>query len=66
MKAKIIRVPAGDNRVSANEQVRSEIQSFLRAVNTYPDRFARDPKISFKKYCGSLMQSAKIESRRGN
>jgi hypothetical protein len=66
MKSKIVRIPAGDDQVSANEQVRYEMQSFLRAVNTYPDRFARDPKISFEKYCGSLMQSTKTEPRRGN
>jgi hypothetical protein len=65
MKSKIVRVPAGENQVSANEKVRYEMQSFLRAVNSYPDRFARDPKITFEKYCGSLMQSTKSEPSRG-
>ena len=64
MKAKRVRVAVGDNQVSANEQVRCKMQSFLRAVNSYPDRFARDPKLSFEKYCGSLMPSTKTEPRR--
>ena len=32
-----------------NEQVRKEIQGFLRAVNSYPDRVAKEPRISFQK-----------------
>jgi hypothetical protein len=48
---------------SGNEQVRREIQSFLQALNSYPDRFARNPRISFEEHCSGLVQ-AKAESRR--
>jgi hypothetical protein len=48
---------------SGNEQVRREIQSFLQALNSYPDRFARNPRISFEEHCSGLVQS-KAESRR--
>ena len=38
------------NEMTANEQVRKEIQSFLRALDSYPDRVARNPGISFEEH----------------
>jgi len=38
------------NRMTANEQVRHEIQSFLRALDSYPDRVAMSPGISFEEH----------------
>jgi hypothetical protein len=41
--------------VSGNEQVRVEIQTFLAALNSYPERFAVNPGITFEEHCTSLM-----------
>jgi hypothetical protein len=64
MKAKMRETSVGVNPVSANEQVRSEIQSFLEALNSYPDRFASDPQITFEQHRGSLTRPAKSQPRR--
>jgi hypothetical protein len=55
---------AGVNSGSANEHVRNEIQAFLEALNSYPDRFARDPQITFEQHRGSLTCLAKSHLRR--
>lgn len=38
-----------------NEMVRAEMQAFLAALASYPDRFAANPRISFEQHWGSLM-----------
>jgi hypothetical protein len=48
--------------VSGNQQVRIEIQTFLQALHSYPDRFARNPGITFEEYCRSLTPAAKTDS----
>lgn len=40
--------------MSGNELVRLEIETFLLALVSYPDRFARDPRITFDEYRSSL------------
>ncbi len=69
MKAKMQQASVGDNTVSGNQQVRREIQTFLQALNSYPDLFARNPGITFEEYCSGLVQTGfvrtvKTESRR--
>jgi hypothetical protein len=41
--------------MSGNEQVRVEIETFLQALNSYPERFAADPQITFEEHRASLM-----------
>ena len=56
MKAK--RRDATDLRVSdsAREyEVQQEIDSFLRAIRSYPDRFAREPYLSFQQHLSSIV-----------
>jgi hypothetical protein len=53
-----------DLRLSGNEQVRREMQSFLRALHSYPERFSKDPGISFEEHCSELVTRKKIDSRR--
>jgi hypothetical protein len=36
-------------------EVQSEIDSFLRAVQSYPDRFAREPYLSFQQHLSSIV-----------
>jgi hypothetical protein len=35
---------------SCELQARREIKNFLRALSSYPDRFARDPYLSFEQH----------------
>lgn len=41
--------------MQTNETVRAEMQTFLAALASYPDRFAANPRISFEQHWGSLM-----------
>jgi hypothetical protein len=66
MKSKMHEVVLGEDEMSGNEHVRVEIQTFLQAVNSYPDRFARNPNITFEEHCSSLIPAAKIEPPRRN
>jgi hypothetical protein len=36
-------------------RVQREIDSFLRAVNSYPDRFAREPYLSFQQHLSNIV-----------
>jgi hypothetical protein len=36
-------------------EVQREIDSFLRAVSSYPDRFAREPYLSFQQHLSSIV-----------
>jgi hypothetical protein len=53
-----------DKRSSGNEGVRREIATFLRALHSYPERFARNPGISFEEHRSALVRSGKPEHRR--
>jgi len=44
-----------DSRTSQPRDVQQEVDSFLRAINSYPERFASDPRISFEQHLGSIM-----------
>lgn len=35
---------------SRERDVKQEIENFLNALNSYPDRFAREPKLSFHEH----------------
>jgi hypothetical protein len=37
-----------------SEQVQEEIQNFLRAIDSYPNRFAKEPRISFQRHLRSF------------
>jgi hypothetical protein len=39
-------------------EVQREIDSFLRAVSSYPDRFAREPYLSFQQHLSSIVSAA--------
>jgi len=38
-------------------EVHREIESFLRALSSYPDRFARDPYLSFEQHLFSTVSA---------
>ena len=62
MKSKMRQVAMGDNLLSGNELVRVEIQIFLQALDSYPERFARNPGITFAEYCGGLVQTTTVQT----
>lgn len=64
MKGTVSRVQTIEGEMSADEQVRTEIQSFLRALDSYPDRFARDPEVTFEEHRNSLVQTTSRPHRR--
>ncbi len=35
----------------------------MRAMHSYPDRFARDPRVTFEEHHGRLVRAAMEESR---
>jgi hypothetical protein len=41
-----------------NAQVREEIRNFLRAVDSYPDRAAKEPRLSFRQHLSSFFATA--------
>jgi len=38
------------------------MQDFLRALESYPARFALDPTITFEQHCTNLIPAAKAQS----
>ena len=64
MKAQNRDVHAGDRRRAENAQVRREIQGFLQALDSYPERFAQDPSITFEEHHVCLVRAGLSESRR--
>ena len=42
---------SGENR---EQEVQQEIETFLTALSSYPDRFARNPCLSFEQHLFSL------------
>jgi len=48
--ATVLRLSDAD----AERDVQQEIDSFLRALSSYPDRFAREPYLSFQQHLSSI------------
>lgn len=45
-----------ENHALANELVRVEMQAFLKALDSYPARFAVEPDVTFEEHRASLIQ----------
>lgn len=43
-------------------EVQREIDSFLRAISSYPDRFAREPYLSFQQHLCSIVAASRANS----
>jgi hypothetical protein len=48
-----------------HRQVSDEIQKFLRAVNSYPDCFAKKPSLSFQQHLVRVFESPDGRRRQG-
>jgi len=59
MKAKTRQVRERESQVVGDEQVRAEIQSFLKALDSYPEHFALNPGITFEQHRDSVVPTAK-------
>jgi len=66
MKSKMRQTAVGDDQMSGNDKVRIEIQTFLHALSSYPDRFKRNPGITFEEHCSSLIPAIEADSTRRN
>jgi len=58
-----------EGHMSGDELVRVEMESFLQALESYPERFASNPRITFEQHRSSLVSpalSATAESRQGS
>ena len=42
------------------QQVQEEIETFLNALSSYPERFARDPYVSFEQHLFSIVASSHV------
>ena len=64
MKVRVPLLKTSENSRSGNERVWVEIYSFLKALDSYPDRFAKDPDITFDEHRRSVMELSHAEPRR--
>jgi hypothetical protein len=46
-----------------NQQVREEIRNFLQAVDSYPARVAKEPRVSFHQHLCSFFAAARDDRR---
>jgi hypothetical protein len=42
-----------------NEQAVEEIQKFLRALDSYPERVAKEPNVSFRRHLSGLFKASR-------
>ncbi len=58
MKAKMhCQVQPREIAPPCNEEAQREIQKFLRALNSYPARAAKDPGVSFRQHLCSAFET---------
>ena len=48
---------------SRDQDVKQEIENFLHALNSYPDRFAREPRLSFHEHLFNIETASQPPSR---
>ena len=64
MKARMTNVQPRESLLSGNKQVRSEIRSFMEALDSYPERFAEEPGITFEQHLYNRVSPGTREPRR--
>jgi hypothetical protein len=47
-----------EGNATREHEVQREIDSFLRALRSYPDRFTREPHLSFQQHLSSIVTAA--------
>ena len=56
---------SGVGRAAQERDVQHEIKSFLSALVTYPDRFAREPELSFEQHLFQLVAANQLTGSEG-
>ena len=64
MKTRGHHVQLRDSSGSQNQQARREIESFLLAVRSYPDRVAKEPGITFDQHLANVFAATLALRRR--
>lgn len=59
MKAAVPTIQPVEPFRPANSQALAELENFLRAVDSYPERFAREPEVSFEQHLNGLHARAR-------
>ncbi|MBZ5719063.1 MAG: hypothetical protein LAO03_01660 [Acidobacteriia bacterium] len=59
-------VAMGFSDTARERQVQQEIETFLNALSSYPERFARDPYVSFEQHLFSIVASSHVLMGDGN
>jgi hypothetical protein len=54
-----------DSDATREREVQQEIDSFLRALSSYPDRFAREPDLSFRQHLSSIATASHRHNAHG-
>jgi len=55
----------GTSNTGVERQTRQDIENFLRALDSYPDRFARNPLLSFEQHFFRVAaETSSLEERR--
>ena len=49
---------AREHKAQTENEAQREIENFLQAVRSYPDRFAREPYLSFQQHLCSIATGA--------
>lgn len=63
MKAKLSHERPSQSSLSADEQVRFEIRSFLEALQSYPARATKEPGITFEQHLYGLVAPGQAAPR---
>jgi hypothetical protein len=56
----------GFSDATRDREVRQEIENFLNALTSYPDRFARDPYVSFEEHLFFVTAENQVSSVGGD
>ena len=49
-------------RAASEKRNQREIENYLKALSSYPDRFARDPELSFEQHLCSLIYAQPVRT----
>jgi len=52
----------GNSDTERQREVQHEIDNFLQALNSYPDRFAREPYLTFEQHLFSIAAAGRMIS----
>ncbi len=47
------------NKQASNKQATEEIQKFLRALDSYPERVAKEPGVSFRRHLSGIFKASR-------